>query len=139
MKDERIQTTVNRIAARGFAIWYVLMLISMYYRFLILKQHIRDFWDICAIFFIGTLYACIAYANKGVLGHSFTRRSVTIGIAGAAIIGFFTWQFGPYPMNFVVYVGTVLIGSLTAIGLWIGIARPLNRRWKRKEGIEDEK
>ena len=139
MKDERIQTTVNRIAARVCCIWYVLMLISLNYRLLILKQHIRDFWDIFAIFFIGSLYGFIAYANKGVFGHGFNRRSLTIGIAAAAISGFFAMQFIAGRMFSVAEVGAFLIGGLPGVGLVIGIAYFLNRRWKRKEGIEDEK
>jgi len=142
MKDERIQTTVNRCAARGFCIWYVLMLISLYYRMLILKQHIRDYWDIFAIFFIGTLFVFIAYAKKGVLDHDFKRRWLTICIAApiaAAIIFFPTWQSIAGQMPSVVYVGLFLIGFLPGMGLVIGIAYFLNRRWKRKEGIEDEK
>jgi energy-coupling factor transporter transmembrane protein EcfT len=137
MKDERIQTTVNRFAARGFFIWYLLMSISIFYRALILKQHIRDFWDIFAIFIIGTFYVFIAYANKGVLDHGFKRRWLTICIS--AFIGVFTWQFIAGPMHSVVEMGAFLIVLLPTMGLVIGIAYFLNRRWKRKEGIEDEK
>jgi len=39
----------------------------------------------------------------------------------------------------VVDVGALLIGFPPWMGLVIGIAHFLNRRWKRKEGIEDEK
>ena len=137
MKDERIQTTTNRFAAAGFLIWYFLMSISLCYRTLILKQHIRDFWDIFAIFFIGTFFVFIAYSNKGVLDYGFKRRWLTICIG--AVIGVFTWQFIARPMHSVVDVGAFLIGFLPGMGLVIGIAYFLNRRWKRKEGIEDEK
>lgn len=144
MKDERIQTTVNRFAARGFFIWYALILVSIWCRSVILKQHIREFWDMFAIFFIGTLYVFITYANSGVFGHGFTRRSLTTGIAiavtiGGAIIGFSTWLFMQGRTPSVVEVGAFVIGCLPGVGLVIGIAYFLNRRWKRKEGIEDEK
>jgi len=39
----------------------------------------------------------------------------------------------------VVDVGAMLIGFLPGMGLCIGIAYFLNRRWKRKEGIADER
>ena len=68
MKDERIQTTHNRIAAIGFCILYVLMTISLWYRQLILEQHPREYWDIFAIWVIGMLFVFIACANKGCLG-----------------------------------------------------------------------
>ena len=137
MKDERIQTTVNRFAAGGFFIWYVLTLISLNYRLLILKQHPRDFWDFFAIFLIANLFVFIAYANKGVFDHGFNRMWLTIGIG--VIIVIFTLNFITGRMHSVVDVGRVLIGSLAGVGLVIGIAHFLNRRWKRKEGIEDEK
>jgi glucan phosphoethanolaminetransferase (alkaline phosphatase superfamily) len=139
MKDERIQTTVNRFAARAFFIWYLLTLISLNYRLLILKQHPQEFWDFIAIFIICTFFVFIAYANKGVFDHDFLKRSLTIGIAVSAIIGFFTWQFIAGRTNSVVEVFTSLIGFLSGMGLCIVVAHFLNRRWKRKEGIEDEK
>ena len=137
MKDERIQTTVNHFAAIGFCIWYLLLTISLLYRMLILKQHIRDFWDIFAIFFIGMLFVFIAYAKKGVFDHGFKRTWFAICIG--AFIGIFTVFFIMGRIHSVVDVGTVLIGFLPGMGLVIGIAYFLNRRWKRKEGLEDEK
>jgi hypothetical protein len=138
MKDERVQATVNRFAAGGFFIWYSLMWISLCYRMLILKQHFRDFWDIAAIFFIGTLFVFIAYASKGVLDQGFKRTSL-LGIFIGATIGVLTWQLIAGRMHSVADAGALLIGFLPGMGLVIAIAYLLNRRWKRKEGIEDEK
>ena len=134
---ERIETTVNRVAARVFCIWFLLMSISICYRTLILKQHIRDFWDIFAIWVIGILFVFIAYANKGVFDHGFKRRWLTIGIG--SLTGLFTLFFIMGRIHSVVDVGAMLVGFLPGMGLCIGIAHFLNRRWKRKEGIEDEK
>ena len=137
MKDERIQTTVNRFAAGGFFIWYVLTLISLNYRLWILKQHPRDFWDFFAIFLIANLFVFIAYASKGVFDHRFKMTWLTIGI-GVFIVNF-TLFFIMGRMHSVVDVGELLIGFLLGMGLVIGVVYFLNRRWKRKEGIEDEK
>ena len=136
MKDERIQTTVNRFAAIGFFIWYALTLISLNYRTLILKQHPREFWDIFAIFIIGTFFVFIAYANKGALDHGFKMRWLTIGIVNLIVL--FTLFFIMGQIHSVFDVGVYLLGFLPAMGLVIAIAYFLNRRWKRKEGIEDE-
>ena len=137
MKDERIQSTANRFAAGGFLIWYFLMSISLCYRTLILKQHIRDFWDIFAIWVIGILFVFIAYANKGVFDHGFKRFWLTIFIL-VFIVNFMVF-FLIGQIHSVVDVGEYLIGFLPGMALVIGIAYLLNRRWKRKEGIEDEK
>ncbi|MHC4714677.1 MAG: hypothetical protein ACYTAN_15655 [Planctomycetota bacterium] len=137
MKDERIQTTASRFAAIGFFIWYFLMSMSICYRTLILKQHPREFWDIFAIWVIGIVFVFIAYASKGVFGHKFKRMWLPIGIA--AFIGILAMQFIMGQIRSVVEVGAMLIGFLPGMGLVIGIAYLLNRRWKRKEGLEDEK
>ncbi len=137
MKDERIQATANSFAARGFFIWCSLLPISLLYRMLILKQDIGDFWDIFAIFSIGAFFVFIAYARTGVLDHDFKRRWLVICIS--ACIGALTVLFILGRIHSVVDVGVFLIGFLPGMGLCIGIAHVLNRHWKRKEGIEDEK
>ncbi len=137
MKDERIETTINRFAAIGFFAWYVLTLISLNYRLLILKQHPRDFWDFFVIFLIANLFVFIAYANKGVFDHNFKTFWLTLGIT--VFVGNIALFFIMGRIHSVVDVAEVLIGFLLGMGLVIGIAHFLNRRWKRKEGIEDEK
>ena len=137
MKDERIETTVNHIAARVLLIWQLLVFISLVYRILILKQHIRDYWDVFAILFIGSLCGFIAFANKGVFDHVFKRIWLTIFIVGITVI--FTVFCIMGQIDSVVDVGLFLIGVLPGLGLVTGIAYFLNRRWKRKEGLEDEK
>ena len=137
-KDERIQTTHNRIAAGGFTIWYVLTLISLTWRAVTFRQHPREYWDIAAIFWITNLFVLIAYATKGIFDHGFGRRSLTIGTAIAAISGLFTVYFTTGQMDSLVDVYVCLIGSLAGMGLVIGIAHLLHWRRKRKEGLEDE-
>jgi len=141
MKDERIQTTVNRFAAIGFYIWVFLMSASLCYRTLILKQHPREWWDIFAIYFIGIIFVSIAQASKGVLAHAskrfWLRIGITVVIVGIAAFTVVLFVEGRIPS--VVRVGAFLVASLAGMGLAIGIVHLLNRRWKRKEGIEDEK
>ncbi|UCG48352.1 MAG: hypothetical protein JSU94_00980 [Phycisphaerales bacterium] len=135
--DERIEATVNRVAARVSCVWFLLMSISLCYRTLILKQHIRDCWDIYAIFLIGILYGFIAQARKGVLGDGFNRFWLTIFIL--VFIVNFTVFFLIGQIHSVVDVAEYLIGFLPGMALVIGIAYLLNRRWRRKQGIEEEK
>ncbi len=134
--DERIETTINRFAAGGFFIWYVLTLISLDYRLLILKQHPRDFWDFIAIFLIANLFVFIAYARKGVFANAFKRLWLPAGIS--AIISILAVFFIMGQIHSVVDGGLYLGGILLGVGPVIAVAYFLNRRWKRKEGIEDE-
>ena len=137
MKDERIQTTANRIGRIGFVIYFVLMIISINYRLWILKQHPREFWDFMAIFFIASFFVFIAYANKGIFEHNFKRFwfAICIGI----IITNMTLMYIIGRIHSIVDLSVFLFASLFGVGLIIAIAYFLNRRWKRKEGIEDEK
>ena len=141
MKDERIQTTINRCATIGFFVWELLLMISLLYRALILKQDPREWWDIFAIWYIGILFVFIAYANKGGLAHGFKRIFLKVCIV-VFIVNFTLFFIRGLTMgriHSVVDVGAFLVGTLAGMGLVIGIAYFLNRHWKRKEGIEDEK
>ncbi len=141
MKDERIQTTVNRCAASGFVVCYLLISISLCYRAFILKQHPRDFWDIFAIFFISTLYFFIARANSGTITIDFSERKwwLTFGIAAlSACISFVLLQLIMTRTLSAVEVGTFLIGFFPGMILLIALAYFLNQRWKRKAGVEEE-
>ena len=137
MKDERIQATAARFAATGFFIWFFLLCISLDYRVLVLKQRFHEFWDIGAIFAVGVLFVFAGSASKGLFDHSFWRMWLTIGIlVPAGILGMFVLTG---LVRSLAEAGGVLLGSFPAMGLVIAIAWLLNRRWKRKEGLEDEK
>ncbi len=94
-----------------------------------------------AIFFIASFYGFIALATKGGFSY-FNRRSLTIGIGGGiigAIIVSLTLLFIVGEIHSVADGAMSLGCTLLGIGPMIAIAYFLNRRWKRKEGIEDEK
>ena len=131
--DERIQTTFNHFAAVGFLIWQLLLSISICYRMWFLKQHIREIWDIFAIFCFGILFVSIACAKKGI----FFPLSKWGWLA--LCIYLFALFFILGQIHSIVDVGGVLIGLLLGMGLLIGTTYFLDRRWKRKAGIEDEK
>ncbi len=131
--DERIQATFNRFAAVGFLIWQLLLSISICYRMWFLKQHIREIWDIFAILCFGILFVSIACAKKGI----FFPLSKWGWLA--LCIFLFALFFIMGQIHSVVDVGGVLLGLLLAMGLVVGVTHFLNRRWERKEGIEDEK
>ncbi len=133
MKDERIVTTFNRFAAGGFLIWQLLLSISLCYRTLILKQHPREWWDILAIFCFGIFFVSAACAKKGIF-FPLSKRGWLALCIGLLALAFITGK-----IHSVVDVGGLVIGILLGMGLLIGITHFLDRRWKRKEGFEDEK
>ena len=137
MKDERIQTTMNRIAALGFfCICYLLLPIAVLYRMLILKQHPREFWDLIAIVFIGMFFLCIAYVRASFVPHVSKREWLTIGIVNLVVLVTLFFIMGQ--MHSVVDVGALLLGYLPAMALVIGVFHFLKQRWERKEAIKDE-
>ena len=133
MKDERIVTTFNRFAAGGFLIWQFLLSMSLCYRTLILQQHPRQWWDIFVIFCFGIFFVPVACARKGIFFPLSKKGWLALCIGLLALF---------CVTGRVHSVGDVcgsLIGILIAMGLLIGITHFLDRRWKRKEGFEDEK
>ena len=137
MKDERIQATINRIAAGGCFLWYAFTLIAFNYRLWVLKQHPREFWDFFAIFLIVSLYGFIAFASKGAFDQRFKKTWLTIGIT--VIVGNTALFFIMGQIHSIAELGAFLLGIIPSVGLVIAVTYFLNRRWKRKEGIEDEK
>jgi uncharacterized membrane protein len=99
----------------------------------ILKQQIREIWDILAIFCFGIIFVSIACAKKGV----FFPLSKWGWLA--LCIFLFALFFIMGKIHSVVDVVGVLVGLLLSMGLVVVVTRFLNRRWERKEGIEDEK
>ncbi|MBN2210501.1 MAG: hypothetical protein JW709_03815 [Sedimentisphaerales bacterium] len=136
MKDERIQTTTNRMAAIGFFIWNLLLPISLCYRILILKQYPSQWWDIAAIWIIGIFVVFIANAGKGGLDYQFKKKFFTIGIIIVIAIAVILFIMGM--IHSIADLGGVLIGSISGVGLVIVVAYLLNRRWRRKAGFENE-
>ena len=137
MKDERIQTTHNRIAAITSKLWYWLIVIAIFYRVLILKQHLPEIWDIVAIYLIVTSVGFFAKAGKGLFAHFPKWAFLSLGIAIAIVLLAFVFFKGQ--IHSVADAGRFLIASLLGMGPAFGIVYFLNRRWKRKEGIEEEK
>jgi len=137
MKDERIQTTMNRFAALGFfCICYLLLPISVLYRMLILKQHPKEFWDIIAIFCIGMFFLCVAYVRASFVPLVSKREWLIMGIVNLIVL--LTLFFIMGQVHSIVDVGAMLIGFIPAMGVVIGIFHFLKRRWERNEAIEDE-
>ena len=137
MKDERIETTMNRVAALGFfCICYLLLPISALYRMLILKQHPREFWDIIAIFGIGMCFLSVAYARAGFVPLVSKRQWLTVGIVNLVVL--FTLFFVMGQMHSAVDAGAALLGFIPATVLVVGIFHFLRRRWERREASEEE-
>jgi hypothetical protein len=138
MKDERIQLTSNRFAASVFLIWYYLLSISLVYRTFILKQPPSQWWDIAAIWLIGVFFLFIVYAGKGVFDHCLKRLALTIGITVIVVNTALFYLLGQ--IHSIRELGAFLLGVIPSVGLVFAAAYLLNRRWKQKQGLdEDEK
>jgi phosphatidylglycerophosphate synthase len=137
MKDERIQTSMNRIMARGFlCVCCLLLPASALYRILVLKQDPSEFWDIIVIIFVGMFFLCVAYAKAGFVPHVSRKEWLTIGIVNLVVFLLLFFIMGQ--MHSVADVGAMLIGYIPALVLVIGAFHFLRRRWDLKEALEDE-
>ena len=86
IKDERIRATIHRSAARGFAIWYVLLFIALLYRNFHLHQPVKEHWDITVVFFVGTIYVFLSFINKGVYAGHFNKKMIRIVLGAVTAI-----------------------------------------------------
>lgn len=136
LRDERIKRTQNRIAARGFGLWYILLLIALLYRQFYLGQPASEYWDVALIFFIGTLYVTIAGFSQGAVYETSVVRSAKWA---APVILFTIVAVNLYQgtiQSVVDLVGVVLSASagLLAFGL---VCYYLYHRWVSKNILDN--
>ncbi len=131
IRDERVIRAKNRIAARGFAIWSISLMIALLYRQFYLHQPPREYWDIATIFFAGNLYVTIATFAQGAFHESAIRRSGKWTVAGILLmivaVMYLQGEIGSL-MDVVAYVASALAG-LSLLGL---LSYYLYRRWERQ-------
>jgi hypothetical protein len=96
----------------------------------------REWWDILAIFAIGTLFVFIASARKGAFTVGFTKLwlPITIAVFAGNLAVFFLMGM----IHSVADLGEYLIGFLPGMALVVGTAYLLTRNWERKEGLKDD-
>ncbi|MEM7799776.1 MAG: DUF6773 family protein [Chloroflexota bacterium] len=78
MKDERIHVTVREVGTQVFYLWFFLLLSSLLYRLVYLRQPLGDNWDILLIFFLGAVYASFALVSKGAISDRQSGRFLMI-------------------------------------------------------------
>jgi hypothetical protein len=136
MKDERINGVRRRIAARGFGIWYVLLLLALLYRQFYLGQPVSDYWDMALIFFIGTLYVTIAGFARGAVYENavirFGKWSVPIIVITIVAVSYYQGQIHS-AVDLVVIVVSALVG-LSVFGL---VSYYLYRRWEKQNILDN--
>jgi hypothetical protein len=134
IKDERIIGVNNRIAARGFGIWYVLSLVALLYRQFYLGQPAKEYWDMALIFFVGTSYVTIASFAQGAVHETairrYGKRTVPAILLTIVAVMYFRGQINS-PVDLVVAAISAL-ASLSLLGL---LFHYLYRRWERQTGL----
>lgn len=136
IKDERIRKTKNRIASRGFGIWYFLLLVALLYRQFYLGQSLGEYWDIALIFFMGTSYVALAGFAKGAVHEQSLAKywKWTLPIIMLTIVGL---SYIQDRINTIVDLLTTLVfsGIGASIAGWAFYI--LYRRWERAAGLEE--
>lgn len=131
IRDERVIRTKNRIAARGFAIWSISLMITLLYRQFYLRQPPREYWDIAAIFFAGNLYVTIASFAQGAFHESAIRRSgkwtVAVILLTVVAVMYLQGEISSV-IDGVAHVALALAG-LSSLGL---LSYYLYRRWEKQ-------
>lgn len=136
IRDERITQVKNRIATRGFGIWYVLLLITLLYRQFYLGQPLNEYWDIALIFFIGTSYVTIAtYAQGAVHEDSIIRYGKwTVPVILITIMAVMYFQGR---IDSVVDFLAALLPAFISLSLLGLLFYYLYRRWEKQNKLDD--
>lgn len=136
MRDERISGATRRIAARGFGMWYILMLIALLYRQFYLGQPVSEYWDIGLIFFMGTFYVSIASFAHGAI---YENAVVRIGKWAAPIIliTIVALNYQQGQINSAIDLGEVVVSALVGLSVFGLVCYYLYRRWEGQNILDD--
>ncbi len=135
IKDERIRETINRYAARGFFMWYFLLLIVLLYRQFYLKQPVSEFLDLGIIFAIGTMYVGISCFAQGVYSGSISKYLKTV-IPVVSATNLAVLYYRGQLNSFHDFLGAVL-GCVVGASVIGFIIYYLNRAWEKKSDLTD--
>ena len=131
IKDERIQLSKRHIASQGYFIWYFLMLASLLYRQLYLKQPIEQYWDIAVIFLIGAIFVSISTFYRGAVHENaitiLYKWMVPSIIIGVVAVNYILGNIASIKQLIVTIISTVIGLSLVMLVFYI-----LYKRWESK-------
>jgi hypothetical protein len=134
--DERITRTKNQIAATGFYLWLVLLILSLLYRQFYLQQSPLEYWDIALIFFIGTLYVALATYARGAIQETaivhYGKWVIPIILASILLVNFFQGNISSL-LDFMVISASALV---TLLVIWV-IFYLLYSRWEKRNQIRE--
>jgi hypothetical protein len=136
IRDERISRVKNRVAARGFGIWYILLLFALLYRQFYLGQPLNEYWDIALIFFIGTFYVAIASYAQGAVHEDSVFRVFkwTIPVILITIVAVMYFQGR---INSVFDLLAALLSAFISLSLLGLVLYLLYRRWEKQIELDD--
>ncbi len=95
VKDERIVGEQRRLNSEGFSLLYLGLLVDIFYRSVIARQNITDFWDIALLFWGVTGYVAIRTIGKGIAyygGKNSILRKIIPPAAAASLVGSLTFK-----------------------------------------------
>lgn len=131
IRDERIIRAKNRIAAHGFAISSISLMIALLYRQFYLRQAAKEYWDIAVILFAGNLYVTIASFAQGAFHETALRRSgkwtVAVILLTTIAVMYLQGEISSV-IDGVAHVALALAG-LSSLGL---LSYYLYRRWEKQ-------
>ncbi len=131
IKDERIQSSMRHIASQGFLIWYFLMLASILYRQFYLKQPIEQYWDLAAIFFIGTMFVSISMFGRGAV-HKNVMTGVYLGMVPSIIISVVAVSYILGNIASIMELIVTIMGTAIGLSLVMVVFYILYKRWESK-------
>jgi hypothetical protein len=135
IRDERIVSATNRIAARGFGIGYVLSLLALLYRQFYLGQPVQEYWDMALIFFVVTSYVTLASIAQGGVHETalvrYGKRTAPVILLTILAVMVFRGQ-----IRSVADLAASAISALAGLALVGFVFYALYRRWEKRSGLD---
>ncbi len=127
IKDERIVGEQRQLNSEGFGLLYMGLLVDVFYRSVIARQNIAEFWDLALLFWGVTFYVAVRTMGRGIAyygGKKNIVRKVLPSAVIATIAGTLTlkWMDPALTIGQMAYNGLIfLIGFSVVTGLmyWI--------------------
>ena len=135
IRDERIVSASNRVAARGFGLGYVLSLLALLYRQFYLGQPVQEYWDMALIFFVVTSYVTLASIAQGAVHETRLVRygKWTIPVSLMTILAVMDFRGQIQSAADVVVSALSALAGLALVGF---VFYALYRRWEKRSGLD---
>lgn len=123
-RNEQIILAHRKYTSEGFSLLYVGLLADLFWRSVVLRQDISQYWDFALLFFAVCAYVLARTIWAGVWAYKGVRQSlVKVGVSSVAaaviIVLLQAWQFPQTSLYHLILNGLLFFAGFAVVGLLI--------------------